>query len=273
MDIRLVLFDLDGTLLDAKKNITEKNLEALREMEARGVVLVPSTGRFYRGMPQAILDMPFRYAVTINGANVLEIASGTRIYRADIDPDTADRVFAHLEALDDIYDCYQDDWGYMPEDRYARAAEYVPSPPNLKMVRELRKPVKDFRAEMRRRGRPVQKIQAFFADPALRRHELETLPSLFPGLAVTSSISNNVEINHEDANKGAALLALCGYLGLDPAQALAIGDGLNDTSMIRAAGVGVAMENGEPSVKAAADHVTASADAGGFADAMRRFVL
>ena len=81
-----------------------------------------------------------------------------------------------------------------------------------------------------------------------------------------------MEINHEDANKGAALLALASRLGLDRSQVMAFGDGLNDISMIREAGIGVAMQNAVDEVKAAADLITGSCEESGVADVIEQIL-
>lgn len=76
-----------------------------------------------------------------------------------------------------------------------------------------------------------------------------------------------------NANKGQALLDLADRLGVPHEETIAFGDGLNDITMIRAAGIGIAMENAEPAVKAAADWITASCDEDGVAAGIERFVL
>ena len=69
MGIKLIAFDLDGTFLDPKKNISPDNIRALEEAAAKGVVIVPATGRIVGGVPQQIRELPFiRYYVTANGA-------------------------------------------------------------------------------------------------------------------------------------------------------------------------------------------------------------
>ena len=85
-------------------------------------------------------------------------------------------------------------------------------------------------------------------------------------------MTRNVEINHKDANKGAALLALASHLGLDRSQVMAFGDGLNDVSMIRAAGIGVAMQNAVAEVKAAADLITGSCEDSGVAQTIEKIL-
>ena len=81
-----------------------------------------------------------------------------------------------------------------------------------------------------------------------------SLISIFE-LAVSTSVPSNIELNIAAANKGDALRSLCAARGIPIEETLAFGDGTNDTSMLRAAGTGVAMGNADCSVKAAADAV------------------
>ena len=119
----------------------------------------------------------------------------------------------------------------------------------------------------------VQKIQFFTRDMELRSRLLTEIPQVFPGILATSSSPQNIELNQMNANKGQALLDLADRLGVPHEKTIAFGDGLNDITMIRAAGIGIAMENAEPAVKAAADWITASCDEDGVAAGVERFVL
>ena len=70
---RLIALDLDGTLLNSEKQLTEENARALADAAAQGIWIVPTTGRFFDGMPQVIRELPYlRYAITINGAQVMD---------------------------------------------------------------------------------------------------------------------------------------------------------------------------------------------------------
>ena len=110
------------------------------------------------------------------------------------------------------------------------------------------------------------------ADEEERQRQLKRIPERFPDLVATSSTSNNIELNHADANKGKAMLALAQVLGVAREETLAFGDGSNDSSMLRAAGWGVAMANSTPDVKDAADEVTMSNNDAGVAKALRRIL-
>ena len=137
----------------------------------------------------------------------------------------------------------------------------------------IRTPVPDFLGYMAEKKRDFQKIQIFFHTREERmRYEAE-LSGPLGDLNLTSSCANNIEINSRLAAKGEAMAALCRTLGFGPENAMCFGDGTNDISMLRLAGVGVAMENAEPCVKEAADVVTASCDEDGVAQMIERTLL
>ena len=269
-------FDLDGTLLDDKKKLPEENRQALIEAAAQGMILDPATGRILRGIPEAVKELPFiRYYIVSNGAAVVDTREGKTLYRADVPLDLALRAYDYMDTLPVIYDCYQDEIGWMSREMYERCAPYFAYEPGiLDLVNRLRIRVEDFKGTLREKDRPLQKLQMYFLpeDEEERQRQLKRIPELFPDLAATSSTSNNIELNHADANKGKAMLALAQVLGVAREETLAFGDGSNDSSMLRAAGWGVAMANSTPDVKAAADEVTMSNNDAGVAKALRRIL-
>ena len=265
----IIALDLDGTLLNSEKILTPENEAALRRAAEEGIEIVPATGRFYRGMPECIRDLPYvHYAITINGAEVTDVRRKTALVRAELPTGTAIRVMEELDRLPVIYDCYADGWGYMTRALYEKAAEYAPTRHNLDMILNLRTPVPELKAYLRETGYGVQKIQAFFLDQDLRKRTMENLAALFPDTAVSTSIVNNIEINSRAAQKGFALRSLAEAIGVDPADTMAFGDDLNDLSMIEAAGIGVAMANGAGEVREKADYVAPSCDENGVAAAL-----
>ena len=119
----------------------------------------------------------------------------------------------------------------------------------------------------------MQKIMLFARDPAVRDAIADDVKTHFDGLAVSSSTFNNLEFNAASAHKGRALERFAEHFGWTLANCMAFGDGLNDLSMVRMAGIGVAMANAAPEVLAAADYVTLSNDEDGVAEALRHFCL
>ena len=271
MDVRLILLDLDGTLLNSRKQISPKNYDTLARAAASGIQIVPCTGRFYEGIPENVRALPFvRYVVTVNGALILDRQTGQPLVREEISPQAAEQVYNRLDTLPVIYDCFADGKAPMDARFYAQLDDYIPDATVRSMVRALRHPVADFRRLMRERNAPVQKIQMFFRDQTQRHEAWAALAAEFPDLNVTSSISNNVELTAKRATKGDALRYLCRLCGAQPQQAMAFGDSDNDRSMLEA-GFGVAMANADKTLLQIADYVTLSNDDDGVSAAIMRF--
>ena len=269
--VKLLALDLDGTLLNSQKELTLRTRDALYAAAGAGVEIVPTTGRFFTGMPEVIQKLPFlHFAITINGAQVYDIRKEKAVSAAEIPLETALQVLEYLDGFPVIYDCYQDNWGWMTRSMQENAAAFVPFDYALRMVRSLRTPVEELKAYLRGQNRGVQKLQLFTPDDALRGRLLKDLTEQFDSLSVSTSMPCNIELNDAHANKGEAIASLAAYLGLPMEATMAIGDGLNDRSMIRMAGIGVAMANAAPEILAIADETTASCDEDGAALAIER---
>jgi hypothetical protein len=278
-DVRIVALDLDGTLLDSSKTLSAANLAALESAAEKGVLVVPTTGRFFGMMPERVRELPFvRYAITVNGAQVYDRAADAALVREELPLETALGIMRMLDRYDVIYDCYRGNWGWMAESFKAKAAGYATDAHYLKMIAGFRKGVPELKAHLEATAQEgdVQKIMLFTrldGDAATAKEIAGEVAAAFPDVKVTSSTWNNLEINAATAHKGMALRRLAEALGLTLENCMAFGDGMNDLTMIEAAGVGVAMANACPAVLAAADHVTLSNDEDGVAAALRHFSL
>ena len=271
--IKLIALDLDGTLLDPDKRLSEENAAALARAAEEGIEIVPATGRFYRGMPPVIRDLPYvRYVITVNGAQVFDVIRQETVCGSEIPRERAVEVMERFDGMPVIYDCYQDGWGWMTQAFYDKAEQYAANVHSLDMIKNLRTPVPELKATLKERAKGVQKIQVFFRDMDFRAEMLRALPQEFPDLVVTSSIVNNVEFNSREATKGIALGKLAARLGIPVDETMAFGDDDNDITMLRAAGIGVAMGNAPETVKQAADYVTDDCGNSGVAHALRYFL-
>lgn len=258
---KMILFDLDGTVLTWDKRVSERNRQVLWAAAEQGVHIVPATGRFLKAMPQAVLDLPFRYAITTNGAMVVDRETNTVIHSQCIDNKTTLEVFDALSQLDGIYDCYYNGWGYMQQDMYDQAEVYAKSDHALNMIRTYRTPVADIRAFVA--DKEVEKAQIFMGNMDEHAQQMVALAERFPLLNITTSVPGNIEINSSEAHKGLGMVKLCQHLGIDVADALAFGDDLNDLTMLELAGMGVAMGNGKPAAKEVANRIGPTNDEDG----------
>lgn len=274
MNCKLIAFDLDGTFLNNDKTIPQKNIDALCAAAGRGIHIVPATGRIHSGVPEAVRALPFiRYYICINGAYVYDAVEDRTIYSADVPLDIALRFYEEMDKLPVMYDCYQDNSGFITQKMYDEADYYVPDKGILHLVKTLRVPVPELKEYLSQKGKDVQKLQAYFHDISLRDRELERLPKLFPELLFSTSVSNNIEVNSRLAGKGNGLKALCRELKIDIADTAAFGDSLNDEDMLSAAGLGIAMANALESTKRAADVLTLSNNDAGVAAGIEKYIL
>lgn len=270
--IRIIAFDLDGTLLDSNKDLSRANLAALERAAAAGIELVPTTGRFFNAMPASVRELPFlRYAITINGAAVSDLRAGKTVYQAEMPWQLAVDMMRELDTFPVVYDCYMGNRAYMTAALKEQIDVTVSSPHYRRMLRDLRISVPDLKEYLIEQKKDVQKIQFFSPDEALRKRLLKELPLRYEGIYASTSVPDNVELNQIHANKGEALMVLADYLGVPRDATMAFGDGLNDLSMIKDAGIGVAMANACDDAKKLADWIAPSCDEAGVACGINRF--
>ena len=275
MTIKLIATDLDGTFVNDQKQLIDENVQAFAECAAQRIQIVPTTGRTIVGVQDEIKNLPgVQYVITSNGATIVDLKSGTIISKCLMKPEIVVKIMELAQNSEDdiMYDAYIGGVGYTRQSFWDNLAHYVPNQGIHDLVRKTRKPVPDNIEYIRENCEYVDKINLFFVKEEARVRMRNVLADI-PGILVSSSLANNLEINAAGADKGNALIRLAAHLGIRQEETMAFGDGENDVSMIRMAGFGVAMENAEECVKAVADHITVTNNEAGVAAAIRKFVL
>lgn len=277
MAIKLIAFDLDGTLLTSDKRLTDRTISVLSACADRGIYIVPATGRTWEGIPEEVRALSgVRYAITSNGAAVQDLREGRRIGGSSITWSRAIELMDILEPYPIMYDAYIGGRG-KSEARFLDALEDYDLQPELcALVRRTRDCVQSIRSYIEDNRCDVDKINVTFSSRILRtglRQELRGRLEQEENILVTSSTPFNLELNAPDATKGGGLMFLTEYLELKKEETAAFGDGENDASMIQTAGIGIAMENGAPFLKELADYVTTANDEDGVAAAIEKLVL
>lgn len=271
--IGIIAFDLDGTILDSQKNLSQRNLAALSRCVQMGIQVVPTTGRAVDGIPKKILEIPgVRYAITTNGGAVVDLEIGKKLKSCNLPNAKVLELIGILKKYHAMYDPYINGRGISQPAFIEHMEDYGIEPVIQKMVLETRDVVPNTEAFVRENGSDAEKMNVFFQDLGEREVFREEL-KMVEGIIVSSSLYNNVEINAQGATKGEALLWLADHLGIDRMDTMAFGDGENDISMLKAAGIGVAMENGQDSVKAAANELTLTNDQDGVAVAIEKLIF
>lgn len=256
--VKMVFSDLDGTFLTPDKIITAENRNMLDVAYARGVQFVPCTGRNLSDIPSELLAHPsVSYAVCCNGSLVVNAKTGRVLQETLIEKRTVLGLYNELSSLQITFDVFADRRVYTERSRFGYIDTVELSGPTRDFIKAGRTLFDCSMEELMTQTGPVCRLNIFYHtkedcdlvwDAVDRRAELRR----------STSLPCNVEITDACAHKGAALEWLCGFLGVSTADVVAFGDNENDTTMLRAAGDGVAMENAVHACKLAADHLCAS---------------
>lgn len=270
-DIRLVALDLDDTVFDSKKHITPRTRAAMRAALDKGVLVIPATGRTASGVPKEFSEMPgVDYLLTSNGASVVDQRTGRKLVHQPFAAGDALAVYEALRGHDGMISIFVDGEAYFDEAMQKEVAHFTP--PALRPYLMTRRTVPELGAYVAERAGEIEKFSIMYPDLATRDAAWAAVTAACE-VEATTSMPLNLELNAPGVNKGSALLALAGVLGLRPAQVMACGDSGNDLEMVRMAGLGVAMENATDAVKAVADYITADNNHDGVALAIEKFVL
>ena len=258
--VKAIFLDLDGTLNNDQKIITEKTKAALMDAQKRGIRLVlasarPSPGLFKERDILRLQDYG-GILMSYNGGRIVDAKTGAVLFETAMELQQTKTVLRFLEKLP-VTPILDDGKQFYVTDKtgYKVAYECQNNRMECTEVENLAdflrfSPVKTLMSVLPERIAAVQKEIAAF------------LP---PELTVVQTAPFYLEVIPASINKGQGLLDTCTALGIDPAETVAFGDAENDIPMLKAAGVGVAMGNAAENVKAAADGVTRSNNEDGIA--------
>ena len=273
MKIELIAVDLDGTALRTDKSISDRTRETLGEAAARGVRVVPATGRFVKMVPRPVREIPgVRYVLTSNGAAVRDLSDNSVLYSNLMPRETSERIIRFFLSRGYLTEIYTGGVSYANRDAFERLYDLKLPEEFYSYILNSQIFVDDLEGLVRERGLRAEKINVPYV-PEERKEEVRREVLAMKEYAVTYSGGLNLEINYVSANKGDGLKHLCERLGVSPDRVMAIGDQDNDLSMFRLAGFSVAMGNATPPVLGAADAVTGTNDEDGVALAVERYVL
>lgn len=268
--IRMVVSDLDGTLLSGPRHISERTRRALAEVRDAGVHVILASARPPRSMRKyhevLALTTP---VIASNGALLWDLHAGIPMARIAMESELAREITLLGRSLGTIVNIESDDEWFTD-----RTNERI-----LENIRIFGVPPPDgvgVLDEMLERGEPVDKVFLDLRD--LAPEEVETARATVTrsvGLRVnlTETVPGLLDMVAAGATKAAMAQRLARSLGVKAEEVLALGDHDNDVSLLRWAGVGVAMGNATPAAKVVADTITSSNLRDGVAEALQRWVL
>lgn len=276
--IKMIGLDLDGTVFTSNKTITRRTMKVIEEAVKAGVIVLPATGRPLAGIPKQFLSLKgITYALTANGARIVDIATNEVLYKKAMDYKTAGTVISKLNKLNVMCDAFIDGVGYAEEKSFQSFIQTVPEGPVKDYIVSTRRMVEGLYKFLSDRKQEPEKITIHFKQNTdgslIMFDEVSKALKEVPGILAVSGAPMDLEVTKEGVTKGSGLLALSELLGIQREEVMAIGDSGNDKDMVLKAGLGIAMANASPDLLEAADFVTKSNDEDGVAYAIERFVL
>ena len=268
MTIKLVAVDIDGTLVNNKREITPQVFEAVQDAKEAGVKVVIATGRPIAGVAQLLDDLKLRetgnYVVTFNGALVQDTETGEDLLKDTLTYDDyldiehlSRKLGVHMHAItkEGIFTANRDIGKYtVHESQLVNMPIFYRTPDEMK-------------------GKEIVKTM-FIDEPEFLDQVIAQIPEEFhQRFTLVKSAPFYLEILQKTANKGTAITHLAEKLGYTKDQTMAIGDQENDRAMLEVVGHPVVMENGTDELKKIAKYITKSNEESGVAHALREWVL
>ena len=275
MEIKLVAIDLDGTLLNSDRTLSEENRIAIKKAKEQGVHIVLCTGRPLRSMQHLLQEADLLddedIAITYNGGLIQKTKSGEVINELTFNRAECLDIYEMAKQLNMPVNFIDLDYIYEPpypvgvESLYTSTNRYVPKQNALQLKEIAMDHLPDpFTINKIVISRPSEELDAIIPKIPAHYHEKYNIYKSQPFI---------LEVLPKNVDKGFAMRILGEMLGLEKEEIMGIGDQENDLSLVENAGFGVAMENAIDRVKEAADFITQSNDHHGVAQALYKFVL
>lgn len=267
----LIGFDMDGTLLNSKKMITARTLDAIKRAAAAGKTVILSTGRGISELQQfeAMLG-DVTYYVCESGALIYNAKEKKVLHTESFPPEVVEAVIAIGEQMDSMACMVSEGELYVERADVERAGHF-----HIEIYQDMMKKIAHMEDDLyglyRRTHFGVEKFNLYGATEEIRMEILKKVQ----GMPLTTAFAErtSLELSPQNVSKASGLDWLCRYLAIPLEKTIVVGDADNDAEVLRVAGLSVAMGNALPRIKAISDVVTADNDHDGCADVVDRYLL
>jgi len=267
-ELKIIAIDIDGTLLNSKKELTERTRLVIKKAQEQGMIVVLATGRPSCGAvayaEKLELNKYGGYLLSYNGGNILCCKTGEQIFNSILDPSFIPELYKDTSSRGVSILSYQGDC-IVTENADCKYVEIESRINNI--------PIKKVDSFVDAITLPVVKCIALGDPDIMAELEIEMSEKYGERLSIFRSEPFFVEFTSPKIDKGESLNRLMVHLGMTKNNLIAFGDGFNDLTMIEYAGIGVAMSNAQEVVKNIANMVAPSNDEDGVADVIEKLIL
>lgn len=265
---RLLALDLDGTLLNNRKQITPRTYDTLMQAQQKGLRIAITSGRPLPGIRDIAHELRLSehggFMIGYNGGLILDCSNDKILYSKQLSPSVYPLLYQYSLPQDFTILCYTSTH-VVSEDTSNEYVQYV--------SRANKMPVKQVASFLEEIKTPQSKFLIVGEGEKLALLEQQMKEELEGQLSVYRSEPFLLELLPLGIDKANGLQHLIGHMGIKREEVMACGDGFNDLSMIQFAGMGVAMQNAQAIVRQSADYITRSNEEDGVAVAVERFFL
>lgn len=272
MKYKLVVTDMDGTLLNSQGKVSDENKEVLIKLQDEGVHVAVATGRIYASARIFAKYIGVKTPIiACNGALVRKIDNDKPLYESYLNKKDCGKIVDICRKHNVYHHFYTDDTFYTErlDKSSLRYSEW-----NKTLTEEERinlEVIEDAYDVINNLNEKIFKFLIIDEDVNLLKKIRGEL-SQISGVECCKSRYDNLEIMNKGVEKGKAVKSLADSLGIKQEEVICLGDNENDISMIKYAGLGIAMGNAEDIVKKTADYVTEINDKNGVAEALKKFI-
>lgn len=276
-NIKVIIMDVDGTLTNSKKVITEKTKNALIKAQKAGVILILASGRPTSGLmdfaKELKMDENHGLLVSFNGAKVVDCKTNEVLFNETMSVEEGQAVLEHMKKFNVKPMIDKGDYMYVNDvfdnqihynDTILNIIQYESRGGKFKLCE------KDDLAAFA--DYPLNKILTAGDPDYLKDHYKEMLEPFKDTLSCMFTAPFYFEFTAEGIDKAKALDTVLIPMGYKKEEMIAFGDGHNDASMVKYAGIGVAMDNAVDDLKAIADEVTLSNEEDGIAHTLSKYI-
>ncbi|WP_191561415.1 Cof-type HAD-IIB family hydrolase [Metabacillus idriensis] len=282
---KLIAIDLDGTLLNSHNEISAENLKAIKAAQKEGIEVVVATGRAQFDVVEIFKNSGVKtWIIAANGATIHN-PNGELFHSQPMEKETAGEALQFLEENDYYYEVFGKDAIYTPQSgrellniEIDRVKSANPKTDRAMLLQAAEKQYSqsgfefvDSITSILDKTSDIYNILAF----SFHKEKLEAGWERFKdreNVTLVTSAAHNFELEHRLASKGIALEKLSAHLGIDLKDTAAIGDSMNDKSMLEIAGKSIAMGNARHEIKAICQDITLTNDQDGVELAIKRMM-
>ena len=268
MKYKMIVLDLDGTLTNNKKEITPRTKQALMQAQAAGVHVVLASGRPTYGIVPLAEELKLKenggFILAFNGGKIIDCTNNEVLFEQKLDEQLVPILFQEAKKAGMEILTYQGEGiaATNKDDEYVQHEAFI-----------NKMPVTQYDDFLNQLVYPINKCLIVGDPTSLHELELRLAKELEGKMDVYRSADFFLECVPLGIDKARSLDRLISSLGISREEVIACGDGYNDLSMIRFAGLGVAMANAAKDIQREADFVTLSNEEDGVAHVIERFIL